>query len=201
MYTVMFLFYVIFSLFCPSVSLSAATEPDDSQLALSGVIVGRDTLKTVQDKFGPSKPCVVSEHVTKLGYIVGNETVLFESSDIGGGDITGFVLRLSEAQPKCNLSSPRTGIADLRTDGGVHLGMTRDEFTRIFGSPKNKSKNGTWVYQWAHTADLTKAQQKAAAQSFPGAGASGSVDILTTVEARFSTAGLTYFYISRIKSL
>jgi hypothetical protein len=198
---ILLIFSVIFSLLCPGVSLSAVTEPDDSQVTLSGVMVGRDTLKTVQEKFGPSKPCVVSEHLTKLGYIVGNETLLFESSDIGGGDITGFVLRLSETPPGCNLSSPRTSIESLKTDGGVHLGMTRDEFTRLFGSPKSKSKNGTWVYQWTSTRDLTMAQQKAAAQSFPGVGSSGSVDILTTVEARFSTKGLTYFYISRIKSL
>lgn len=44
-------------------------------------------------------------------------------------------------------------------------------------------------------------QRNADPQSFPGVGASGSVDILTTVEVRFSSKGLKYFYISRIRSL
>jgi len=192
--------YLIFSLLGPSDSPSVVTEPGDSQLTVLGVLVGADTLKTVQEKLGAAKPCV-SEHVTMLAYNLGKETVLFESSDVGGGDITGLALRPSETRPVCNPSSPRTGLVSLRTDGGVHLGMPRDEFTKMFGSPKRKKQNGTWFYQWLRTENLTKSQKQGVAQSFPGLETTGSVDILTTVKARFSAKGLTYFYISRIKSL
>jgi hypothetical protein len=193
-------FCLIITLIGLNFSSSAATEPENSQLTILGLSVGRDTLETVQEKLGPSKPCVASEHLTTLGYIVGNETLLFESSDIGGGDITGLILRPSKIRSACDLSSPKTTISSLRTDGGVHLGMKKKEFTTIFGSPKSKKRDGTYVYRWEKTENLTDAQQKAAAKSFPGA-APNAADVLTTVEARFSTTGLTYFYVSRIKSL
>ena len=192
---------VMLSLLDQSVSQSAGGAPANSQLTIWGVSVGTDTLKTVQEKLGRSKPCVMSEHVTTLGYKVGNETLLFESSDIGGGDITGLVLKVSQGRSACDLPTPRTGHVVLRTDGGVHLGMTQSEFTKIFGSPQKTTPKGTFVYQWLRTEKLSKAKQQAADQALPGAGAEGTVDILTTIEARFSSKGLTYFYISRIESL
>ena len=192
--------YLMLSLLDQSVSRSAGAAPGNSQLTILGVSVGTDTLKTVQEKLGSSRPCVMSEHLTTLGYKVNNETLLFESSDIGGGDITGLVLKLSQTRPDCELSAPRTGSDTLRTDGGVYLGMRREDFTKIFGNPQKTTRTGTYVYQWMKTEKLNKEQQKAA-QSLPGAGEDGLIDVLTTVEARFSSKGLTYFYISRIKSL
>jgi hypothetical protein len=184
-----------------SVSNSAGAEPGNSQLTILGISIGADTLKTVQEKLGSSKPCLISEHLTTLGYRVGNGTLLFESSDIGGGDITGLVLKLSQGHPACDLPAPRTVPVVLGTDGGVHLGMTQSEFTKIFGSPQKTTPNGNFVYQWLRTEKLSKAKQRAADQALPGAGTDGAVDILTTIEARFSAKGLTYFYISRIESL
>lgn len=192
--------YLMLSLLDQSVSRSAGAAPGNSQLTILGVSVGTDTLKTVQEKLGSSRPCVMSEHLTTLGYKLNNETLLFESSDIGGGDITGLVLKLSQARPDCELSAPRTGSATLRTDGGVYLGMKREDFTKIFGNPQKTTRTWTYVYQWMKTEKPNKEQQKAA-QSLPGAGENGLIDVLTTVEARFSSKGLTYFYISRIKSL
>src|SRR5437879_8126836 len=182
---------VMLSLLDQSVSHNAGAEPENSQLTILGVSVGADTLKTVQEKLGSSKPCVVSEHLTTLGYKLGNEALLFESSDIGGGDITGLVLKLSRGRPACDLPAPRTDNVVLRTDGGVHLGMKRDEFTRIFGNPQKTTRKGTYVYQWLKTEDLNKAQQQTVAHSLPGAAADGLVDVLTTLEARFSNKGLT----------
>ncbi|HWZ97804.1 MAG TPA: hypothetical protein VN025_08595 [Candidatus Dormibacteraeota bacterium] len=187
--------FAVFSLLVPSAVHSVVTDPGESQFTIFGISIGMDTLKTVQEKLGPSKPCVVSEHLTTLGYKVGNETLIFESSDIGGGDITGLVLRESRERPLCELSTPINGNLVLKTDGGVRVGMTRGEFTKIFGRAQKTSGNGIWTYKWLRTEKLQRA-----AQSPPG-GSDNTVDILVTVEARFSSRGLTYFYISRIKSL
>lgn len=192
---------VMLTLLDQSVSPSVGAPPGNSQLTILGVSVGTDTLKTVQEKLGSSKPCAMSEHLTTLGYKLGDGVLVFESSDIGAGDITGLVLKLSQGRPACDLPAPRTGSVALRTDGGVYLGMKREEFTKIFGNPQKTTKAGTYVYQWLKTERLTKEEQQKVAEALPGAGEDGLVDVLTTVEARFSGKGLTYFYISRIKSL
>src|SRR5712691_3918971 len=83
------------------------TEPQKQQFTIVGIVVGEDTLKSVQKKVGPSTECAVSEHLTRIGYALSNETLLFEASDIGGGEITGFVLRKSGRKPACSLAAPK----------------------------------------------------------------------------------------------
>jgi hypothetical protein len=180
---------------------SEAVEPGKPHYTIVGIVVGNDTLTSVQEKLGPSKRCVVSEHLTTIGYAVANETVLFEAGDIGAGDITGFVLRTPQSKPACSLASPRIKVARLATDGGIHLGMTKVAFTKLFGRPQKTTSKGTWVYQWMRTQKLTEAEQQVLRQSSSGLSDADTMDILTTVEARFSSEELAYFYISRIKAL
>lgn len=191
---------LLFSLTCfPPNDLVSA--PDRLQTTIWGVTIGVDNLRTVQDKLGPTEECHVSEHLTTLGYVVGGQSLLFEFSDVGAGDVTGFILRRSERKRGCVLSPLKGPSPRPKTDGGVHLGMKREEFLHLFGPPHRKSSRGAWVYQWLQTEDLSESDKKALARSPLKLRGVTKADVLTTIEARFSMHTLAYFYISKVSTL
>jgi hypothetical protein len=90
-------------------------------------------------------------------------------------------------------------ISELNTKGGIHLGMTEEEFGRIFGRPESRTPEGQWKYDWTLEAKYTEEEKKAAASA--GYTVSATYLVGITIEARFAKSDhtLQYFYISRLE--
>jgi len=174
--------------------------PEVSQLTILGVTVGEDNLETLQKKFGAVKQCHTEEHVSTAGYKNSKQELIFEFSEVGGGDITGFYLKLADGASSCALSILPANAQKLVTEGGVHLGMKEEEFLRMFGSPKSKNKRGEWKYYWTWETSLSNDEKKKAAAS-SGATVGDKADVSISVEARFANSALEYFYISKLETL
>jgi hypothetical protein len=175
--------------------------PDSSHFSILDVTIGQDNLVALQSKLGTGKKCRAREHdgVEIVGYTDSKENLVFEFGEIGGGDVTAFYLSLPSRTTPCPLSRLSTQTSGLVTKGGVHLGMTEQEFVRIFGPPESRSAGGQWKYDWTMDAKYTDEEKKAAA----AAGRAVPADtylIGITVEARFVKGILQYFYISKLAS-
>ncbi|HVS89749.1 MAG TPA: hypothetical protein VHF01_16200 [Candidatus Acidoferrum sp.] len=176
--------------------------PDSSHLSILGVAIGQDNLATLQSKLGPVKKCHTKRHddVEIAGYTDAKENLVFEFGEIGGGEVTAFYLSLPRSAPSCPLSHLSSEISGLTTKGGIHLGMTEEEFIRIFGPPESRTQRGRWKYSWTWEVKLTEAEKKAAASATPGYTVSDTADVVITIEARFTKGVLQYFYISKLEA-
>jgi len=173
--------------------------PDGHHLTIEGVTIGQDNLDTLQRKLGPTKMCHTKEHVSVAGYRNSKEELIFEFSAVGGGDVTAFYLRPSSSPLSCPLSDLKSNSSQLLSKGGIHLGMTEEEFAKIFGTPEAKDKSGAWEYHWTWTRSLTDEEKRKSALASPGYTASEKADVSIHIEAHFSNGVLDYFYISRLE--
>jgi hypothetical protein len=173
--------------------------PDTLHFSVLKITIGKDTFATLQDKLGPVGKCHAKGHVSVAGYTNSKEDLVFEFSEVGAGDVTAFYLRPSQQVPSCSFSHLPTQISEIATAGGVHLGMTEDEFLRILGPPERRNSRGKWSYYWTWEVKLTEEEKSEAAKATPGYTVSDTADVAISIEARFSTGTLRYFYISRLE--
>jgi hypothetical protein len=88
--------------------------------------------------------------------------------------------------------------SELTTEGGVHLGMTEDEFLRTFGAPMSRTTGGEWKYDWTWEAKYSEEGKKADAAK--GYAVAETYLVGVTIEARFAKGLLQYFYISKLET-
>jgi uncharacterized protein YkuJ len=193
-------------LFLAAISLLGSSEnkqkpPDSSHFSILSVTIGQDDLAMLQSKLGPVKKCRTTEHdgVEIAGYTYSKENLVFEFGEIGGGDVTAFYLSLPSRTTPCPFSRLSSQTSELTTKGGVHLGMTEQEFIRMFGPPTSRTGRGQWKYDWTREAKYTEKDRKAAAEK--GYSVTGDTYLIgITIEARFAKGVLQYFYISKLET-
>lgn len=179
--------------------VSSQKPPDPSHFSVVGVTIGQDNLATLQSKLGPVKKCRTKEHdgVDIAGYTDSTNDVVFEFGEVGGGEVTGFYLTRPHRSLGCSFAHLPSTISELTTTGGIHLGMAKEEFVRIFGPPKSRIGN-LWKYDWTLETKYTDEERKKAASE--GYSVSDSYLIGITIEATFSSGGaLRYFYVSKLE--
>src|SRR5437660_1710579 len=120
-------------LICGSLSILAQKTgpPDGHQLTIEGVTIGEDNLDTVQRKLGPTKMCHTKEHLSVAGYRNSKEELIFEFSEVGGGDVTAFYLQPSGSPLSCPPSDLKSNSSQLLSQAEIHLGMTEAEFAKV----------------------------------------------------------------------
>jgi hypothetical protein len=174
--------------------------PDPSHFTVLGITVGRDDIKTLDAKLGSVKKCHTHRHMQIAGYRNATEEVTFEFSEVGGGDVTGFCLGATHAKQECPLSQLPLSFSIVSTAGGVHLGMSEEDFVRIFGPPPARAKDGKWEYSWSWEQQLSDEQKKEASRVYPGASVSRG-EVSVRVKAYFSNHTLREFCISKLEVL
>lgn len=172
---------------------------DPSHFSILGVTIGQDNFKTLQSKLGTLQKCHSTEHdgVDIAGYTGPNENVVFEFGEVGGGDVTGFYISSLRAAAGCPLSQLPSKISGLTTKAGVHLGMPKEEFLRIFGFPKSRTR-GLWKYDWTREEKYSEEEIKKTADA--GNAVENTYVVGITIEARFAKGILQYFYISKLET-
>lgn len=182
-------------------SASKEKPPNDSHFSIREITIGKDNFQTVQNKLGPTKKCHTKEHdgVEVAGYTDSKENLVFEFGEIGGGDVTAFYLSLPSRTTSCPLSRLPSQTSGLTTKAGIHLGMTKQEFIRIFGPPASRTDRGQWEYDWTEEAKYTEDEKEAAATAGHAVPADTYL-VGITIEARFVRGVLQYFYISKLET-
>jgi hypothetical protein len=177
--------------------------PGAEHFQILGVRIGEDSYESLQNKFGEVAKCHSQAHIAIAGYKNSKEELVFEFSEVGGGDITGFYLRprVESLHEGCPLSLLPGGLSEITTGGGVRLGMTGKEFVRAFGAPKSRIAGGHWKYHWEWQKDLTDEERRAFDHARPGAVVPISADVSVWAEASFAGNRLIYFHISRLETL
>jgi hypothetical protein len=177
--------------------------PEASHFLVLGVKIGEDSYESLQSKLGEVTKCHTPEHITIAGYKNSKEQLVFEFSEVGGGDITGFSIRprAKDSHESCPLSPLRGETSELTTGGGIRLGITEKEFVQAFGTPKSRSQGGHWKYHWKWKGNLTDEEKQAFERARPGATAPGTADISVWVTAIFTGSRLSYFHISKLETL
>jgi len=192
------IFLTLFQL--PPYLASKEKPPSDSHFSILHIMIGKDNFQTVQEKIGPTKKCHTKHHdgVDVAGYADPNEVLVFEFGEIGGGDVTGFSLSRPSHATECPLSPLPSRFSNLATNGGIRLGMTEQEFVKVFGDPKTKTRPDYWEYEWTLEERYTEDEKKGAAAA--GYTISGDTYLVgITIEARFAKGVLQYFYISKLE--
>jgi len=177
--------------------------PGASHFSILGVAIGQDTLETIETKLGAVKEChEKNENASIAGYTDFKEDLVFEFGEVGGGDVTAFYLTTHEQAPSCPLSTlVQKRKAGLTTKGGIHLGMTEEQFIRVFGLPKSRSRKGQWKYFWTWKEKLTDEEKKAIADATPASTVSDEAHVSIWIQARFSNGVLRYFYIAKLETV
>ena len=156
-------------------------------------------MATLQSKLGRVEKCRTQERVSVAGYTNSKEVLVFDFGEVGGGDVTASYLGLPSLKINCPLSQLSVQPSELITKGGVHLGMTEDEFAHVFGTPTSRTPSGHWKYEWTWEAKYTeKDKKKAAAAGYSLASDTYLVGV--TIDARFAKGVLQYFYISKLET-
>lgn len=187
----------------PTASCAGQKPPDAVHFSILGVKIGEDSLESIENKLGKVTKCRINGHISIAGYTSSKEELIFEFSEVGGGDITGFYIHASSvpSHDGCTLSRIPEGVSNFNTGGGIHLGMTAKEFVAAFGSPENSSKESDWKYHWAWKAKLTDEERQAGSRTTPASTPPETADISVWIEARFVRGILSYFHISKLETL
>jgi len=181
-------------------SVSKEKPPNDSHFSIRHITIGKDNFQTLQAKLGPTKKCHTThlDGVDVAGYAAGDESLVFEFGEIGGGDVTAFSIGSPSEMTECRLSPLPAGVSHLTTNGGIRLGMTDQQFVSIFGDPQTETGPGFWKYEWTLDAKYTESEKKAAASAGHPVPDTYVVGII--VEAKFKDGRLIYFYIAKLES-
>jgi hypothetical protein len=177
--------------------------PGAEQFHILGIRIGVDNYESLQSKLGAVAKCRTPEHITTSGYKNSKEEVVFEFSEVGGGDITGFYVRPSTEilHEECPRSALPAGLSEIATGGGVQIGMNERNFFVAFGIPRGRSVGTDWKHHWEWESDLTDAERQVFKNARPGAVAPTRKDVSIWVEARFARNRLSYFHISKVETL
>jgi hypothetical protein len=174
--------------------------PNSSHFSILGVTIGQDTLETLENKLGKVKQCDSHDNASIAGYTDSKEDLVFVFGEVGGGEVTAFYLIPHERAPRCSLSPLPREISGLTTKGGIHLGMTEEQFTGVFGLPKSRTGRGQWKYFWTWKVKLADEEKKAIASTRPASTVSDMADVSIWIQARFTNGVLEYFYIAKLET-
>jgi hypothetical protein len=177
-----------------------ARPPGSSHFSILGVTIGQDTLETLESKLGTVKQCDSRDNASIAGYTDSKEDLIFVFGEVGGGEVTAFYLTPRERAPNCPLSPLPRESSGLTTRGGIHLGMPEEQFIRVFGHPKSRTRRGHWKYFWTWKVKLTDEEKKAIASATPASTPPDTADVSIWIEARFTNGVLGYFYIAKLET-
>jgi hypothetical protein len=178
-----------------------ARPPGASHFSILGVTIGQDTLETLENKLGKVKQCDSHDNASIAGYTDSKEDLVFVFGEVGGGDVTAFYLTPHERAPNCPLSPLPRESSGLTTRGGIRLGMTEEQFIRVFGPPKSRTRRGQWKYFWTWKEKLTDEEKKPIASATPASTPPDTADVSIWIKAQFSNGVLRYFFIAKLETV
>jgi hypothetical protein len=173
-------------------------------LSLLGFKLEKSTLADVEDKLGPSTEGSCSKEVeaSKVVCYVSKDPskvrVFFESGPSGGWSrLDGFKV-VSESVPSCDLKCDSTNAfgADIRTNNGLRLGLTKVELVALLGPPAKVNVGRMTFERWSKR-PMAEADIKKETEAFKTPVSSPYWDVHDVIEVTLSGSKVAAFRVRR----
>jgi hypothetical protein len=154
---------------------SVPSEAVAAHLSVLGFTLGKSTLDDVTQKLGPSpvRRCLPGDSESKevcyvsSGY--GPETVVVFEAGFSGGwsELDGYKIISGPIRPSCDQQCPAIAVGrrDIRSGGGLRLGLTRREVLTLLGTPIRSTRDRL-EFQWLSCQPMTREETEREAASF-----------------------------------
>lgn len=130
------------------------------QLRIAGFTLGRSTFDEVRSKLGPTEArrCSREEEAPiEICYLSDSAILVLRSGFSGGwNQLDEYVVISPQAKNPCPRQCPRPAapIEPIQTDGGLRLGLTRQEVVHLLGRPA-KEVGDRLEYSWQLTVPVS----------------------------------------------
>lgn len=175
-------------------------------LRIMGFTLGKSTLADVQAKLGKSavRKCSYEEEASsEVCYVSAardQTKVVFEAGFSGGWkELDGYKVIAGSVRQRCYRQCPRAAqvTRDLRTEGGLRLGMVREQLIALLGAPKQVRRNKL-TFQWQSRRAMTKEQIEAEIRTFKSPLTDAYFDVLDTIEVTLADSKVVEFEVHHI---
>jgi hypothetical protein len=198
-----------FLLMTLGVSLASAQSQPAPNIAghreMLGFTLGKSTLADVESKLGKSaaRKCSREEEASKeVCYLAGEgkTIVVFEAGFSGGWkELDGYKVIEGSLQRPCYRQCPRAAqvIGDVQTEGGLKLGLTREQLIALLGPPK-RTRGNKLSFVWQSRQAMTKEQQEAASRTFKSPVTDPNYDVQDAIEVMLADSRVIEFEVQHI---
>ena len=174
-------------------------------LDILGFTLGKSTLADVEAKLGKSaaRKCSREEEASKeVCYLAGKDQtrVVFEAGFSGGWkELDGYKVIAGSLQRPCYRQCPRASqvTSDVQTEGGLKLGLTREQLIALLGPPK-QTRGNKLSFQWQSRQAMTKEQQEAESKTFKSPVKDAYYDVQDTIEVTLADSKVVEFAVHHI---
>jgi hypothetical protein len=177
-----------------------------SHLSLLGFRLEKSTVADVQDKLGTAKIGHCSHGVEPISYIgyvsqsPDKTKILFESNRFDPPfELSGFrVVAGNRSTSPCQIEyrTNATFGSDVRTGGGLKLGLTKAELLALLGSPSKVSGNRLTFESWSKR-PMTKAEIDQETQTFKSRVTSPDWDVHDLIKVVLNDTKVVDFEVQR----
>lgn len=177
----------------------------ERHLEILGFTLGKNTLAEVESKLGKSavRKCSREEEASKeVCYLAGEgqTRVVFEAGFSGGWkELDGYKVIAGSLQRPCYRQCPRAAqvTGEVQTEGGLKLGLTREQLIALLGPPKQTRENKL-SFQWQSRQAMTKEQQEAESKTFKSPVNDAYYDVQDTIEVTLADSKVVEFTVHHI---
>jgi hypothetical protein len=181
--------------------------PDDVNLTIMGVAIGRDSMKDVQGRFGRTILLPRKEHAPdRVCYLYeqnnASNVIVFEAGPLGGWNtITGFSLYDNSIgfQERDMCMDCSAWLTNVQTKGGIATGMHINDLTKIVGKPSRMSDNEV-IYVYQGKRNMSQKELDNVALSWPEARQNPAFDVTSWMVAKFIKSRLVFYGAMKIES-
>lgn len=176
-------------------------------LKILGFTLGKSTLADVQAKLGKSsaRRCSPKEEASKeLCYQVdnGQTTLVFEAGFSGGWKVLdGYKVIAGSSRLSCYRQCPKASQVtnDVETEGGLKLGLTREELLALIGHPE-EIRGNKLTFEWQSRQAMTNDQKEAASKTFDSSITDPYFDVQDTIEVTLMDSKVIEFAVNHVVS-
>lgn len=198
---------VVLLLLC-AIFAPAQSQPSPNiagHLEMLGFTLGKSTLADVESKLGKSaaRKCSREEEASKeVCYLAGEgqTSVVFEAGFSGGWkELDGYKVIASSLPRPCYRQCPRASqvTGEVQTEGGLKLGLTREQLIALLGPPK-RTQGNKLKFEWQSRQEMTKEQQKAESKTFKSPVTDAYYDVQDTIEVTLADSKVVEFVVHHI---
>lgn len=175
-------------------------------LEFLGFTLGKTTLADVQAKYGKSiaKKCSREEEAGKeMCYISAGKDqtrVVFEAGFSGGWkELDGYKVIAGNLVRPCYRQCPKASqmTSDVQTEGGLKLGLTREQLVALLGPPK-QTRGNKLSFEWQSRQAMTKEQREAESKTFKSPVTDAYYDVQDTIEVTLADSKVVEFAVHHI---
>jgi len=161
----------------------------------------KSTLSDVETKLGKSavRRCGIEEEEVCYLAGTGQTRVVFEAGP--GTCLVGFRVIAGSLRPPCYRGCPRASqvTGDVQTEGGLKLGLTREQLIALLGPPK-EIRGDKLSFEWESRQAMTKEEEERESKTFNSPVTDAYWDVQDTIEVTLADSKVVEFEVDHVLS-